>query len=88
MQLINTFTLISVAVMGTTALPSCEKGCPKIYQPVCGSNGITYSNECLFSIAQCKDQSLSKSFNGTCPEACDKPCTKILRPVCGSDGVT
>ena len=35
------------------------KPCQRIYKPVCGSDGHTHPNECLFENAKCKDQSLT-----------------------------
>jgi len=31
----------------------CLKVCPRIYAPVCASNGQTFNNQCLFEVAQC-----------------------------------
>merc|ERR1712015_338880 len=33
---------------------TCQKACTKVYKPVCASNGRTYSNQCIFEIAQCQ----------------------------------
>jgi len=48
----------------------CNRNCPKNKAPVCGSDGKTYGNRCLFKIAQCKakknDEELTIIKKGPC----------------------
>ncbi|KAJ3416986.1 hypothetical protein HDV05_007468 [Chytridiales sp. JEL 0842] len=73
---------------------SCNGACPKIYKPVCASNGVTYSNECVFSNAKCSNNDLTITSQGACESTesvnnkCSRPCPRNLRPVCGSNGIT
>ncbi|KAJ6668095.1 hypothetical protein lerEdw1_016418 [Lerista edwardsae] len=75
--------------------------CTREYKPVCGSDGKTYGNLCLFCVA--KRQSggkLTIKHQGPCekkdecslyPEPAkgqDTACTREYKPVCGSDGKT
>merc|ERR1712193_374347 len=60
--------------------------CPRNYQPICASNGVTFGNECTFRAAKCQMPELEVVNFGTC--CIEKLCPREFRPVCGSDGVT
>lgn len=44
----------------------CNPVCPRRYDPVCGSNGVTYANDCLLEYAMCTNPSIQKVQNGKC----------------------
>ncbi|KAJ8048006.1 Four-domain proteases inhibitor [Holothuria leucospilota] len=46
----------------------CLKPCPLIYDPVCGSDGETYGNSCIFEVEQCKNPGLKSLLPGECPQ--------------------
>merc|ERR1712156_234134 len=66
----------------------CPKFCLGIWDPICGSDGKTYSNEGCLEAAKCSDPGLHVVSNGECGKECPKPCIEIWDPVCGSDGKT
>ncbi|KAI8832013.1 hypothetical protein BC829DRAFT_449189 [Chytridium lagenaria] len=61
--------------------------------PLCGSNGVTYTNECFYRMASCKDASITVASIGYCESdksrVCREGCpTLTASPVCGTDGKT
>jgi hypothetical protein len=44
----------------------CLKICSMNWKPLCGTDGITYSNKCDFEIGKCKDAGLWIAKEGTC----------------------
>jgi hypothetical protein len=101
MRLSNIFiaTAISAALTiantqstdGTTTSP-CSTMCTAMYEPVCGSNGLTYSNACQLQSAACSTKStITIAHQGECTaeeQPCPQFCPMIYAPVCGTDANT
>ncbi|EGZ26442.1 Kazal-like serine protease inhibitor domain-containing protein [Phytophthora sojae] len=59
--------LAAVAVTATAVEDKCSFGCLDVYEPVCGSNGETYSNACYLRLASCQsDKEITQSSDGEC----------------------
>jgi len=75
----------------TPPRPTCDNFCPMMFDPVCGSNGQTYSNKCTFKNAACNDEKIKMQHEGECKQRL--PCPMCMQyghqqQVCGSDNVT
>ncbi|TMW55447.1 hypothetical protein Poli38472_010329 [Pythium oligandrum] len=68
-----------------------EQKCKIGGDPICGTNGKTYLNDCYFQNAQCRNASIDKVENWkgyNCPNTCKKniACKEIGKYLCASDG--
>ncbi len=55
--LIRTLILIGSFVEG--AVNKCLKDCPSTYEPVCGTDDLTYDNECFLQVEACSQKEVS-----------------------------
>lgn len=86
----RSWTRIRVAHRGACEEESggCFGGCPRNYDPVCGSDGKTYGNTCELRKAACRSWTrITVAHTGECEE-CVAICSHVYDPVCGTDGVT
>ncbi|CAI2356607.1 unnamed protein product [Caenorhabditis sp. 36 PRJEB53466] len=66
---------------------NCSMDCDNAYDPLCGTNGITYTNACSLQKEICDNpnSTVEVAYTGMC---CDTSCPLDFSPVCDKHNVT
>jgi len=58
--------LITIIERSKVAAKCSNIDCKRGYDPICGSDGKTYANPCIFKYMSCKDPSIQQVKKGRC----------------------
>lgn len=66
------FVIIGIVLIVTHFAAAAEDAdfcvCTREYNPICASNGVTYSNRCYYDCEKKKNKDLGIQFMGDCDE--------------------
>lgn len=86
------FCMMAVAVSVAGAAPGCSIVCSNKFEPVCGSDGTTYTSQCYIEANNCATGAeVTKAYDGFCvPGPCDAEyrCRRNRDTVCGTNDRT
>ncbi|EEA06615.1 kazal-type serine protease inhibitor domain-containing protein [Cryptosporidium muris RN66] len=82
-----------------TRYTGCERPCEPIAFPFCGTDGITYLNECALNVASCENPNIQLARLPGIPcgsdlyliensTECNQRCSEHYRPYCANNGIT